>query len=142
MSPNPTHLPPPTGIPGVFRRAATILTVNGLHQGDLILDPCNRRGTTLPDVQRPMSLASAIRCAATGDPRLDSPLSRAALAFAAARLTADGDVCIYASSAHDVEWHLQAWNDRPHVTARLATHVLYVLAAQAEAAGAPLAVAA
>jgi hypothetical protein len=126
----------------VFRRAATILTVNGLHQGDLILDPCNRRGTTLPDAQRPMSLASAIRCAATGDPRADSELSRAALGFAAARLTADGDVCIYASSRLDVEWHLQAWNDRIHVTARMAARVLFMLATQAEAASAPVAVAA
>jgi hypothetical protein len=142
MTSNPTHLPPPTDIPGVFRRAATIITVNGLHQGDLLADPCNRCGTALPDAQRPMSLASAIRCAATGDPRLDNALSRAALAFAAARLTADGDVCIYASSRLDVDWHLQAWNDRPHVTARLAARVLYMLAAQAEAAAAPLAVAA
>lgn len=121
----------PTDIPEVLTRARAIILTNGIHKGDYLPDPLNRRLTT-PDAERPMSIDSAIRCAVTGDPRRGSELADAAMAFAAARLTVDGDVCLNPQVQRDCEWHLMAWNDRPHTTARLAASILGRLAEQAE----------
>lgn len=102
-----------TELPGVYRRAAYIIQMNGHHQGDYVPDPFSRVLTT-PRSARPMSAAAALYCAADPQGRMvESPLARAAIRYAAGLVLVDGEGPWDPARDTDCEIHLAAWGDAP-----------------------------
>jgi hypothetical protein len=124
----PLHLSPlarPTTIPAVFRAAARLLAVNGLHQGDYCPDPFDRRSTT-PHNSRPLSVVAAIRCVSS--PHSDNPhrmtdLSEAAVKVLAYRLEVEGEPP-WSDVPRWLENHVDCWGDVPGRTTESAVAVL------------------
>lgn len=100
-------------LPGVLRRAAYIIQMNGHHQGDYVPDPFNRMLTT-PRLTRPMSAAAALYCAADPQGRMvESALALAAIRHLAGRVLVDGEGPWNPGRDTDCEIHLAAWGDLP-----------------------------
>jgi hypothetical protein len=100
-------------LPGVFRRAAYIIQMNGHHQGDYVPDPFNRVLTS-PKLTRPMSAAAALYCAADSQGRMvESVLASAAIRFVAGRVLVDGEGPWDPDRDTDCEIHVAAWGDLP-----------------------------
>lgn len=98
-------------LPGVFRRAAYIIQMNGHHQGDYTQDPFNRVLTS-PKLTRPMSICAALWC--SSDPQgqmFESRLASAAIRYLAGRVLVDGEGPWNADRDTDCEIHVAAWGD-------------------------------
>jgi hypothetical protein len=120
--------PRPTTEVGVLRAAARLIVANGLHQGDYLPDPFDRRSRT-PHASRPMCMAAAIRCVVSGDPHLMTDVSERVITLLAARLLVNGEGP-YASDSRAAEFHLAKWGD---VEGRTVEAVVSVLEAAADA---------
>jgi hypothetical protein len=99
----------PTDRAGVLARAALIIAHQGKHSGDFIPDPFNRRSSS-PHYLRPMSAVGAINCAVSGDPRIPSNLSWAAVRLLGRMVLVDGDRAAD-DSIEVLERHVDAWSD-------------------------------
>ncbi len=99
----------PTSRAGVLARAALIIAHQGLHHGDFIPDPFDRRSST-PHYLRPMSAVGAINCAVSGDPRIPSNLSWAAIRLLGRMVLVHGDQAAD-NSIEVLERHVDAWSD-------------------------------
>ncbi|NUP24146.1 MAG: hypothetical protein HOZ81_50440 [Streptomyces sp.] len=117
----------PTDHHKVLARAAQILEHNGIFHGDFIPDPFNRR-MTIPDHLRPMSVRAALNCAVTGDPRLPSNASWAALRVLARTVLVKNEPA-WSDSIEDAERHVDRWSDS--VPAEYAVHMLRLLSGRA-----------
>jgi len=135
QTPVPLHQAPqarPVTIPQVFRAAARLLAVNGLHQGDYCPDPFDRRSTS-PHATRPLSIVAAIRCVASphGDnPHRETGLSESAVRVLAGRLEVDGEPA-WNEEPFYLESHIADWCD---VQGRTTESAVAVLEAAADAA--------
>jgi hypothetical protein len=116
----------PTDHHTVLARAANILKTNGIHRGDYVADPFNRRSTT-PHDTRPMSVVGAINCAVTDDPRTPSNLAWLAISALACVVLVNGEPAM-SRSLEDQERHVDAWSDS--VSADYAIHFLLNRAGQ------------
>jgi hypothetical protein len=99
----------PTDRAGVLARAALIIAHQGLHHGDFIPDPFDRRLST-PHYLRPMSVVGAINCAVSGDPRIPSNLSWAAIRLVGRMVLVDGEPAA-ADTIEALERHVDNWSD-------------------------------
>lgn len=118
-------IPRPMTVAAVYRGAARLIAVNGLHHGDYVPDPFDRQSRT-PHRARPMSLVAAIRCAATGDPHRMVPLSELAVSVLASRLEVDG---LHAPDDPVLrEIHVDDWADVDGRTTECVCAVLYAAA--------------
>jgi hypothetical protein len=113
----------PTDRHGVLAEAARIIQANGLHHGDFVLDPFNRRSTT-PHRTRPMSVVGAIQCAVSGDPRTASTLAIEAIAVLSSLVQVNGQPA-WSGSIEDRERHVEAWSDS--VSAEYAAKMLLLV---------------
>ncbi|WP_327169505.1 hypothetical protein [Streptomyces subrutilus] len=104
-------IPPsrPTTVPAVLLAAARVIQSNGLWQGDWVPDPFNRE-MCIPHFLRPMSIVTAIKYAATGDPHVY--VSRVADDAIAALALAIGDGPDY-GDIFSLEEHIEDWGDEP-----------------------------
>lgn len=93
----------------VFAGAAKLTSLYGIHRGDLVEDPYSRRLQS-PVHQRPMSVVGALNCAVSGDPRIPSNLSWAALVQLGTRVRVDGESA-EGESLEDFQRHVEAWSD-------------------------------
>lgn len=123
----------PTTIPGVFRAAARLLAVNGLHQGDYCTDSLDRVSST-PHAERPLSIVAALYCAVSGDPHLPSPLADGAIPVLAHRLEIDGEGPWLGCGLFNLKAHIDAWGDEPSRTTESAVAVLEAAADACEVA--------
>lgn len=122
----------PTTVPAVFRAAARLLAELGLHKGDFVPDPFDRKSDS-PHALRPMSIVAALKCATTGDPHRSSVLADEAVAVLALRLEVDGEGPAF-SAALGLEVHVDAWGDVESRTTEAAVAVLYAAADAVEVA--------
>ncbi len=113
----------PTDRHAVLARAARIIENNGIHHGDYVADPFNRR-TTTPHHQRPMSVVGALNCAVSGDPRIPSNLSWEALRTVARVVRVQGEPA-WSESIEDQERHVEEWSDSQ--SAEYAVDMLWLL---------------
>ncbi|MFD6620006.1 hypothetical protein ACFWFB_32715 [Streptomyces albidoflavus] len=106
-----TERPPitPTSLPRIFRSAARILAANGLHQGDFVEDPFDRRSKS-SHATRPMSIVAALNCAVTGDPHRPTAESREAIRVLALRLVVRGSGP-YGEDELALAFHVDEWGD-------------------------------
>lgn len=101
--------PTPTTISEVLGQAAQLIRTNGLHLGDYVADPFNRRLST-PHHERPMDVVGALYCAVSGDPRIPSNLMWQAIRQIAPGVLVSGQDA-WGSSLNDLERHLHDWSD-------------------------------
>lgn len=118
----PSATRPPASLPEVFRKAARIVARVGLYKGDFLPDPFDRVLDT-PHPERPMCLAAALRCAATGDPHRPSLLAAEAIRVLARRLVVRGEGP-YSADEMACEFHLAEWGDEEARTTEAAVGVL------------------
>jgi hypothetical protein len=128
----PLHQSPqalPSTLPAVFRAAARLIVVNGLHQGDWCPDPRNRFMKS-PHASRPLSIVAALMCVTTGDPHLTSELADEAIAVLAMRLEVDGEALEADLGRPWMAMHVDSWGD---AEGRTVESVVAVLEAAADA---------
>ncbi|NUK12311.1 hypothetical protein HRW18_30920 [Streptomyces lunaelactis] len=122
--------PRPTTLPALYRTAARLLAANGLHKGDYVPDPFDRRLKTRHE-DRPLSVVAALRCAVASSPHVIRPLSNEAIEFLADRLEVNGQPP-YGRDLMALEFHIAEWGDVEDRTTESACAVLYAAADASE----------
>ncbi|MGW9437768.1 DUF6197 family protein [Streptomyces sp. NPDC055607] len=119
----------PSTVPGVLLRAAQILQVNGLWQGDLVPDMRDRE-MRIPHFLRPVSVVGALQCAATGSPHGESQVGDMAIGVVALGIGEGPEYGDFFS----LRQHVEDWNDEAGRTADEAVALLELLATTSERA--------